>query len=67
VTYFEANADILKATNRNAFYRLFILDGETLLAEMVEGINPVILADKIFLNSAVLNFRHLVSKPTLKV
>jgi len=34
---------------------------------MVEGINPVILADKIFLNNAVLNFSHLVSKPALTV
>jgi hypothetical protein len=35
VTFFEANADILKATNRNAFYRLSILDEETLVTEMV--------------------------------
>lgn len=67
VTFFEAHADILKVTNRNAFYRLSIYDEDSMITEMVEGINPVILADKIFLNSAVLNFQNSVTQPLLKV
>jgi hypothetical protein len=34
---------------------------------MIQGINPVILADKIFLNKAILNFNTTNSKSTLKV
>lgn len=67
VTYFEANPDLLRATNRNAFYRLSIYHKEQPITEMVQGINPVILADKIFLNSAVLNFQQPVAQPLLKV
>jgi hypothetical protein len=34
---------------------------------MAEGNNPVILADKIFLNNAVLNFSSTTNKTLLRV
>jgi hypothetical protein len=34
---------------------------------MVEGINPVVLADKIFISNAIINFSHAVNSPILKV
>lgn len=33
-TFIEANTNILKSTNRKAFYRLSIFDEETIVTEM---------------------------------
>jgi len=59
-TFIEANKEQIKTINRHSYYRLAAYQGETLLGDMMEGASPAILADKIFLTKALINFSQAV-------
>lgn len=67
VTYIEAPPNFIKAINKLAFYRLSLSQAENKITQMTEGINPVVLADKIFISNAQLNFSLSVETPNLKI
>jgi hypothetical protein len=56
VLYFEASQAVIRSLNKEAFYRLSVWSGKDKIADMIEGLSPVILANKIFLSKASINF-----------
>ena len=58
VLYFEGEQAVLKTINSGAFFRISIWNKEVELATMIEGLNPVMLANKMFLGSTSINFSH---------
>jgi hypothetical protein len=70
LSYIEASREQLQRLNRQAYYRISVWDNDKLLAEMQEGSAPAILAEKVFLTKAAINFsqridgRHIVLKLT---
>ena len=67
ILYFETNPSTLKNINRKAFYRVSVWQKDEELADMSEGLNPTILADKIFLPNACLNFNNVTTQPQLNL
>lgn len=67
LTYLEGPQHLLQTVNKQAYYRLSIWQEDEEIAEMYEGITPVLLADKIFLSQAHVNFSHEPKSPELSI